>query len=78
MLSRFSCVRLCAALWTAAHQAPLPTGFARQEYWSGLLFPTLGDLLDPGIQLVSLAFPELASGFFTTATHHTEHPNWLK
>ena len=38
MLSRFSCVRLCATLWTATHQAPLSTGFSRQEYWNGLQF----------------------------------------
>ena len=38
--SRFSRVRLCATLWTAAHQAPLSTGFSRQEYWSGLPFPS--------------------------------------
>ena len=40
MLSHFSRVRLCAALWTAAHQAPLSTGFSRQEYSSGLPFPS--------------------------------------
>ena len=40
MRSRFSCVRLYATLWTAAHQAPLSTGFSRQEYWSGLPFPS--------------------------------------
>ena len=40
MLSRFRCVRFCATLWTAAHQAPLSTGFSRQEYWSGLPFPS--------------------------------------
>ena len=40
MLSRFSCVRLCATPWTAAHQAPLSTGFSRQEYWNGLPFPS--------------------------------------
>ena len=40
MLSRFSHVRLCATLWTAALQAPLSTGFSRQEYWSGLPFPS--------------------------------------
>ena len=39
-ISRFSRVRLCAILWTAAHQAPLSTGFSRQEYWSGLPFPS--------------------------------------
>ena len=41
MLSSFSRVRLCATLWTAVHQAPLSTGFSRQEYWSGLPFPSL-------------------------------------
>ena len=41
-LSRFSHVQLCATLWTAAHQAPLSTGFSRQEYWSGLPFPSPG------------------------------------
>ena len=40
MLSRFSLVQLCATLWTAAHQAPLSTGFSRQEYWSGWPFPS--------------------------------------
>jgi len=39
-LIRFSRVRLYAALWTAAHQAPLSTGFSRQEYWSRLPFPS--------------------------------------
>ena len=33
--------------WTVAHQAPLPMGFLRQEYWSGLPFPTPGDLSNP-------------------------------
>ena len=36
--------------WTAARQAPLSTGFFRQEYWSGLPFPSPGDLPDPGIK----------------------------
>ena len=40
LLSRFSCVQLCATLWTAVHQAPPSTGFSRQEYWSGLPFPS--------------------------------------
>ena len=38
VLSRFSRVQLSAALWTAAHQAPLSLGFSTQEYWSGLPF----------------------------------------
>ena len=40
LLSHFSGVQLRATLWTAAHQAPLPTGFSRQEHWSGLPFPS--------------------------------------
>ena len=39
-----------ATSWTAAHQAPLSMGFSRQEYWSGLPFPSPGDLPDPGIK----------------------------
>ena len=38
-------------LWTIAHQAPLSMGCSRQESWSGLPFPSPGDLLDPGIEL---------------------------
>ena len=45
------------------HQAPLSTGFSRQEYWSGLPCPPPADLSDPGIDSAS---PELADGFFTT------------
>ena len=59
-------VRLYATPWAVAHQAPLSVGFPRQEYWNGLPFPTPGDLPDPGIKPVSLAFPALAGGFFTT------------
>ena len=43
-------VRLFATPWTVAHQAPLSMGFSRQEYWSGLPFPSLGDLSNPGIE----------------------------
>ena len=43
-------VRLFATPSTVAHQAPLSMGFSRQEYWSGLLFPSPGDLPDPGIE----------------------------
>ena len=49
--------------WTVARQAPLYVGFPRQEYWSGLPFPSLGDLPDPRIEPMS---PALADGFFTT------------
>ena len=40
LLSRVGRVRLCATPQTAAHQAPLSLGFSRQEYWSGLPFPS--------------------------------------
>ena len=43
-------VRLFATPWTAAHQAPLSMGFSRQEYRSGLPFPSPGDLPNPGIE----------------------------
>ena len=50
-----SCVWLFATPWTVAHQAPLSMEFPRQEYWSGLPFPSLGDLPDPGIEPMSLS-----------------------
>ena len=43
-------VRLFAAPWTVAHQAPPSVGFSRQKYWSGLPFPFPGDLPNPGIE----------------------------
>ena len=43
-------VQLFATPWTVAHQAPPSMGFSRQEYWSGLPFPSPGDLPDPGIE----------------------------
>jgi len=62
MLSRFSCVQLFAV----ALQAPLSMGFSRQEYWSGLPFPSPGDLPKPRIKPVVLKSPALADVFFTT------------
>ena len=53
---------------TVAHQAPLSVEFSRQEYWSGLPFPTPGDLPDSGIEPVSLVSLILAGRFFTTAS----------
>ena len=49
--------------WTVARRAPLPVGFPRQEYWSGLPFPSPGDLPDPGLEPGSA---ELAGGFFSS------------
>ena len=52
-----------ATPWTVARQAPLSMGFPRQEYWSGLPFPSPGDLSHPGIEPAS---PALVGEFFTT------------
>ena len=52
-------------LWAVACQAPLSMGFSRQEYWSGLPFPSPGDLTNLEVKHVSSASPELAGGFFT-------------
>ena len=65
LLSRFSPVQLCGTPWTVAHQAPLSTGFSRQEYWRELLCPSPGDLPKPGIELVLLISPALAGRLFT-------------
>ena len=56
-----SCLILCD-LMNQTHQAPLSMGFSRQEYWSGLPFPSPEDIPDPGIDPFS---PALAGGFFT-------------
>ena len=48
----------CVTPRTVAQQAALSMGFPRQKYWSGLLFPSSGDLLDPGIKPVSPVLQE--------------------
>ena len=50
IMKSLSRVRLVATPWTVANQAPPSMGFSRQEYWSGLPFPSPGDLPDPGIE----------------------------
>ena len=57
------CPTLCNP-WTVAHQAPPSMGFSRQEYWSGLPFPSPGDLPDPGIKPRS---PTLQADTLTSA-----------
>ena len=54
-MKSLSRVRLFATPLTVAHRAPLSMGFSRQEHWSGLPFPSPGDLPDPGIELASPA-----------------------
>ena len=63
VVQSLSHVQFFAITWTVAHQVPLSMGFPRQEYWSGLPFPSPEDLLDPGMELMFLA---LADRFFTT------------
>ena len=68
LLSHLIPVQLFATLWTIAYQAPLSMGFSRKEYQSGFPCPLPGDLLDPGIESMSLRSPALAGRFFTTGT----------
>ena len=68
MLSCFSHAGLFATPWTVAQQAPLSMGFSRQEYWSGLLCLSPGDLFDLGIEPTSLVSPASAGSFFSTST----------
>ena len=62
-MKSLSCVRLFVTPWTIAYQAPLSMGFSRQEYWSGLPFPSPGDLSDPGIEP---RFPALEADALTS------------
>ena len=48
---------------------PLSMGFSRQEYWSGLPFPSSGDLPNPGMAPTSLRSPGWVGGFFTTSAN---------
>ena len=57
---KIAIVQLFDTSWTVAHQAPLSMGFSRQEYWSGLPFPSPGDLPDPGVEPM---LPALAGRF---------------
>ena len=56
----------------------LSIGFSRQEYWSGLACPPPGDLPNPRIEPVSLMFPALAGGLFTTSAKIQKKKNILK
>ena len=64
--------------WTAAHQAPLSMRFHRQEYWSGLPFPTPGGLPELGTEPMSPMSPTLADRFFTTESPGKFHGISLK
>ena len=55
-MKSLSHVQLFATPWTVAHQDPLSMGFSRQEYWSGVPFPSPGDLPTAGIEPGSPTF----------------------
>ena len=65
--SLLSCLILCDLMGYSLQ--PRSMGFSRQEYWSGLPCPPLGDLPDPGIEPVSITSPALAGRLFTTSTN---------
>ena len=68
-----SCVQCFVTPWTVVLQAPLPMGFSRQEYWSGLPFPSPGDLPNPGVQ-PELAGDSLPLSHLGSPQHHlVEH-----
>ena len=73
VVQALSRVWLFVTPWTVACQAPLSMVFARQEYWSGLPFPTPGDLPDPGVELES---PALAGWFFTAEPPRKPSMRW--
>ena len=78
MLRCFCRVSLFVIPWTAACQAPLSTGFSKQEHWSGLRCPPSGDLCVPGIEPTSLTSPALAGGFFITGVTWEAPIFWIQ
>ena len=60
--------------WTAVHHAPLSMGFPRQECWSGLPFPSAGDLPNAGMEPGFPASPTLAGRFFFIPLRHPGSP----
>ena len=62
-----SCPTLCDPMDCVASGAPLFMKFSRQEYWSGLLFPSPVELPNPGVESATLISPALVGEFFTTS-----------
>ena len=77
-LSWFSHIQLFVTPCAAARQTSLSMEFSRQEFWSGLLFPSLGNLPNPGIERVSLPSPALAHVFFFTTSITVEAKSHLQ
>ena len=67
-------IQLFVTPWSVAQQAPLSMGFFRQEYWSGLPFPSPGDLPNPGIKPRSLT---LQADSLPSEHSCLEHSKWL-
>ena len=72
-----SCVWPFATPWAAACQAPLSMEFSRQEYWSGLPFPSPGDLPNQGIKPMASASSALAGRFFSTEPPGNSKATWV-
>ena len=70
LLSCFNCVHIFETLWIIGCQAPLPMGFSRQEYWSGLPCPPAGNISNPEIESVSLTSPALTPPGKPKSTMH--------
>ena len=66
LVSRFNRVQLFLTLWTATYWTPLSMGFSRQEYWSGLLYLSPGDLPDSRIEPMIPMSPALLVGSLPT------------
>ena len=75
-----ACAQSCPTLCNPMDCGSSKMGFPRQEYWSGLAFPSPGDLPDPGIELASLVSSTLAGGFFTMShwESHLSVANYLQ
>ena len=67
-ISTLSCVWLFVTPWTIAFQVPLSMGFPRQGYWSGLSFPSPGDLPGSGSESASPVSPAMAGRLYNCAT----------
>ena len=74
VVQSLSYVRLFVTPWTAAHQAPLSMGFSRQEFWSGLPFPSPGNLPDPETEPRSPVSPALQADSLPLS--HQGNPQW--
>ena len=71
-------VQLFVIPWAVAHQVSLSTEFSKKESWSGLPFPTPGDLPDPGMDPTSPGSPTLADRFFYHCAIWEAQKKWVR